>query len=291
MRSDFRPIFVPRLAASPCRCASGREGGARYRRGFTLLELLIAMTMAAIVAASLYSALRIGFRAESSAEAALEPIRTAELSMGLLRPDFESAVAPGGVLKGTFLGTDSAGDANTAADTVEFFTLGDPLDVPPTAQTSGGGMLAGGTFGGPGRSGNATAVGAAPAGTYGTVVPGAGEVRMIDLLVLPAPSGNVLVRRVTTNLLSTGTPDVYDEVVCRGVRSFNLRYYDGSAWQESWDSTLQENNCPTAVEVTIDLQRGTGDQARVVRFTRVFLLSCSGLWSPTATTAAGGTGQ
>jgi hypothetical protein len=116
---------------------------------------------------------------------------------------------------------------------------------------------------------------------------------MIDLLVTQTQSGgNVLVRRVTTNLLSPSTPTYYDEVVCRGVRSFNLRYFDGSAWQDEWDSTLQDNNSPTAVEVTLELQRGDAERPRVVRFTRVFLLSCSALWSTTATAAAsGGTGQ
>src|SRR4051794_37504768 len=82
----------------------------RPRRGFTLIELLMAMTMTAIIAGSLYAALRIGFRAESAAEAAVEPVRTAELSMSLLRPDFESAVAPSGVLRGAFTGIDKGGD-------------------------------------------------------------------------------------------------------------------------------------------------------------------------------------
>ena len=148
---------------------------------------------------------------------------------------------------------------------------------------SGGSGLSGSTSGG--ASGG-------PSGAYANFVPGAGEVRMIDLLVLPSQTGNVLVRRVTTNLLSSTTAPYYDEVVCRGVRSFNLRYYDGAGWVDSWDSTAQDNNSPTAVEVTLELQRGDADQPRVIRFTRVFLLSCSALWSTTAATGTtGGTGQ
>jgi hypothetical protein len=127
---------------------------------------------------------------------------------------------------------------------------------------------------------------------YAGFVPGAGDVRMVDLFVQAYPTGNALVRRVTANLLSPSTPTYYDEVVCRGVRSFNLRYFDGSAWQESWDSTLQDNNAPTAVEVTLELLRGDAEQPRVVRFTRVFLVSTSGLWQTSAATSTtGGTAQ
>ena len=265
------------------------------RRGFTLLELLLAMTMTAIVAGSLYAALRVGFRAEAAAESALEPVRTAELSMSLLRPDFESAVAPAGVLRGAFAGTDQTGDGGAPADTLEFYTLGDPLEPAGPTQSDGTNAAAGGTnmsAAGGSALGTAAQGGAyAASAAYATFVPGAGDVRMIDLLVVPSQSGNVLVRRVTTNLLSSSTPAYYDEVVCRGVRSFNLRYYDGSAWQDAWDSTQQENNSPTAVEVTLELQRGDPEQPRVRRFTRVFLLSCSGLWQSTAASASGGAGQ
>jgi hypothetical protein len=77
------------------------------------------------------------------------------------------------------------------------------------------------------------------------------------------------------------------------VRSFNLRYFDGSTWQDSWDSTQLDNMCPTAVEVTLELQRLDRDQqVQVTRFSRVFLLSCSGLWTPAATSGTtGGTTQ
>ena len=296
------------------------------RHGFTLLELLLAMTMTAIIAGSLYAALRIGFRAEAAAEAAVEPARTADLAMGLLRPDFESAVAPSaaatsgvaasaasgtGALRGAFTGTDQSGDGGLPADTLEFYTLGDPVDPAAWAAANGtganggtpglgglsgtsGGML--GSRGTASGTGTTSGSGAYASGLYAGFVPGAGEVRMVDLFVTRNPTGNVLIRRVTTNLLSSTTPAYYDEVVCRGVRSFNLRYYDGAAWADSWDSTLQDNNSPTAVEVTLELQRGDADQPRVLRFTRVFLLSCSGLWSTSAATGTttgttGGTGQ
>ena len=129
-------------------------------------------------------------------------------------------------------------------------------------------------------------------GAAASLMPGVCDVRMVDLLLVPSNSGPVLVRRVTTNLLTGTTQQPYEEVICRGVRSFNVRYFNGSGWLDSWDSTQYENMAPTAVEVTVELQRPDADLVRVTRCTRVFLLSCSGLWAPDAlATAAGGTAQ
>lgn len=279
---------------------SGSTGQGSRRAGFTLLELLVAMTITAIIAASLYSSLRIGFRAEAAAEAAVEPVRTAELAMGLLRPDLESAVTPSGELQGAFTGTDGT-DGAFPADSLSFYTLGDPLEPPAGIQIAAGPAIGSGT----GLSGIAGGASHAPA----NLLPGTGEVRMVTLGVRTAATGNVLVRAVTTNLLAETIEPPPEEVVCRGVRSFNLRYFDGSGWQDGWDSTTVENATPTAVEVTIELVRpGTGaaelaaGEPRATAFTRIFLLSCSALWTPatgttgttgtgTSTGAAGGTGQ
>ena len=234
----------------------------RTRRGFTLLELLVAITIAAVVAGSLYSGLRIGLRAQANAESSVEPIRTAELAMGLLRPDFESAVPATGTLQGAFIGTDGTGEGGLPADSVEFHTTGDPLESVAA------------------EAGNTSPIlgGAAAAAQPG------GEVRKIQLGLLPSSSGQlVLVRRVYTNLLAQVEEEPHDEVVCRGVMSLNLRYWDGLTWQDNWDSTQIENNIPSAVEVTMDLRRVQYDQEKVIRFVRVFKLSCSMLTAQSLT--------
>jgi prepilin-type N-terminal cleavage/methylation domain-containing protein len=255
-----------------------------HTRAFTLLELLVALAMAGIIAGSLYSGLRIGFRARNSAESAVEPIRTAELATALLRADFESALPPTGTLAGPFDGKESAGSGGLPADTVSFFTLGNPTDTfadPAATGAAGGGMnsgAAGGAFGG------AFSSGATPNG----------EARKVEigLIADPTTGEQVLVRRVTTNLLAQVAPEPFEEVLCRGVRSLNLRYYDGLAWQETWDSTLVDNEIPSAVELTIELERtNSNGQVRVIRFPRVFLLSCSTITPGMAATlgeAAGG---
>lgn len=207
------------------------------RRAFTLLELVVAMAMVAVLATSLYASLRIAFKAKASAEAAVEPPRTAELAMEFLRDDLQNAIGPNGVLAGSFVGTDGTDDRGRSADDLTFYSTADGPDH----------------------------------------VDANGEIKGVELTVTqqPGSSDHVLVRRVIRNLLSqmAVTPD--EEVLCRGVGGFNLRYFDGTNWQDSWDST-QENTLPAAVEVTLQLDRPAGaPDARPLQFVRVFPISCS----------------
>src|SRR5882724_11865119 len=66
----------------------------KQSRGFTLIELIVAMGMVAILSVSLYASLRIAFHAKDSAEKAIEPPRTAELAMEFIRNDIENAMTP-----------------------------------------------------------------------------------------------------------------------------------------------------------------------------------------------------
>jgi prepilin-type N-terminal cleavage/methylation domain-containing protein len=251
-------------AGATPRAASRVRGAA-----FTLLELLVALAMAGIIAGSMYAALRTGFRARAAAEAAVEPARTAALATALLRADFESARPAAGTLSGPFVGTDTTGDRGLPADAVDFYTLGDPTDPVATAAAAG------------------TAYNSGPAATVGGGgAPSAtGEARPVTsgLVSYPGPGGvaeQCLVRRVNTNLLAQVEPEPYEEVLCRNIRSLNVRYFDGLTWQDSWDSTTLDNNLPSAVELTIELERAVGGQPVVMQFPRVFLVSCSTL-SPT----------
>jgi len=220
-----------------------RRPAGTSRAGFTLIELTLAMGMVTVVALSLYASLRIAFRASDSATAAVEPPRTAELAMEFLRTDLQNALTSGGVLAGTFEGTQSQDDRGHEDDDLIFFTTSDGPDH----------------------------------------VDGNGEIKQVELTVQTTPDGtdHVLVRRVTRNLLSEIQVDPDEEIICRGVSSLSLSYFTGSQWQDTWDSTQEDNTIPVAVEVTLELQRptaaggATGQDMRTLRFTRVFTLSCS----------------
>jgi hypothetical protein len=88
----------------------------------------------------------------------------------------------------------------------------------------------------------------------------------------------VLVRRVTRNLLPTTEPEVEEEILCRDVRSFTVKYFDGTTWQDSWDSEAMGDVLPAAVEMTLEtlIPGGRpGREPRVYRMTRMIPLICA----------------
>jgi type II secretory pathway component PulJ len=205
-----------------------------------LLELLVAMVIVAVLSMSLYASLRIAFRAQASSDLIVETPRTAAMTLDMIGRDLQASV-PMGLLATQFEGLDQTDGRGRPGDDVQFFSVADsPL--------------------------HATAN---------------GDIKSIELTTMVVPGGDtVLVRKVIRNLLSQQTnlnPDV--EVLCRGVGGFNLRYYDGAEWLDSWDSTQEDNTLPAAVEVTLTLDRPAGVDARdgtkSFRYLRIFPISCS----------------
>jgi len=83
------------------------------KKGFTLLEMLAAMAMIAIVAGFLYTSLNTGFKAKKQTERILAPMKAAALAFSIMGCDLQSALPPRGILAGPFLGQ---------SDTMSFFT-------------------------------------------------------------------------------------------------------------------------------------------------------------------------
>lgn len=207
------------------------------RRGFTLLELLIAIAMAGIVLLSLYSAMGTVFKARRVAMASTERARTVEVVMRVLQRDIEAAQSPDGVIANTFSGIDQTGPSGDT-DTLEFYT---------------------------------TAPG--PRSTDHTNV-----VNHVQWMLAADPNDaqqSVLVRQVSSQPLAFSEEDPLQEVLCRHVHSFNLRYFDGTDWVDGWDSTTEASLVPIAIEIDLDLDLPNSDgtvQDTMVR--RVFRLTC-----------------
>lgn len=203
------------------------------RRGFTLLEMLAATAMVAMLAGSLYASLHIAFQARHSALAAVETVRRSSLSMELIQADLESAMVPSGILAGEFVGR-SAQNAGAAGDELSFYAAA--MDIEPG--------------------------------------PGVGDVKKVEYCCEPSwDSGEmVLIRRLTTNLLAPTTPEPKQETICRRLRTFTLKYFDGSTWQDNWDSAAQNNQLPQAVEVTLEWAGASGDADQ--KISRVMPIPC-----------------
>lgn len=209
---------------------------ARSRRAaFTLLELVLSMGIVAMIALTLYAAMRVGFRGRDSAEAQTAAARPAAIVLDLLQSDFDSVPLPGGKLAGAFVGsTNGAGDG--AAATVTFVCFGQDA-TPPDA-------------------------------------PFADGLRRVQLTLHSDGPQPLLVRRVWRNLLAPSPLAPEEEVLARGVHAFSVLYYDGSAWHASWDSTLMNNALPQAVQISLELDRPTRDGARPYRMSRIVPLAC-----------------
>ena len=231
------------------------------RRAFTLLELLLAISISAILVVSIFSALHAAFKARDSAVSSLAPTAQVESAFEILRSDLEAALPPTGTLAKTFTGTDQSDDRGYDGDYIGFYGTG----VAPQHD-----------------SGN-------------------GEVKLIEYTVA-IPVGfkeHCLVRHVTPNLLSQVQVDPDEEVLLRGIAGFNARYYDGTQWQDNWDSTQYNNVLPSAVEVTIRVPRKDTHgnviaNAPPLQFIRVFQLPCMSDPNDTSTassTSASGTGS
>lgn len=210
------------------------------KRAFTLLELLVAMTMMSIIATSLYASLSIGFKAKENSENSIDATRSAQVVMDLLKQEIVSALPPRGLLAGKFEGTDGHGESGNDADSLVFYSA-----------------------------------------AYN---PGEDEVACdivkveITILTKAETNESVLVRGLTKNLLSPKSLEPYEDILCSGIESMNIRYYDGYDWLDEWDSGNHEDSLPMAVEVSIRLEASNKkdkDNKNVYSLTCSFTLPCA----------------
>ncbi|MFI5001928.1 MAG: type II secretion system protein GspJ, partial [Reyranellales bacterium] len=211
-------------------------------RGFSLLELTVAMTMGSMLALSLYLAMHAVIQARRSANRAVASVRAATIAMDLVCSDLQSVLAPKGNYAGPFVGTRQSG-TGTDADTLDFFSIG--------------------------RDGNPPTVD----------IPWAEGIREVVLALNTDANPPNLVRRVTRNLQPKVQTDPEEEILCRGVRALSIRYYDGTDWQEDWDSTGVGDILPVAVAITIELSDGNTSATQTPnpanRITRIIPLACA----------------
>jgi len=239
------------------------------RSGFTLLELIVAMSLMVAVSSCLYTALYTGFRAYRSAQAAVEPTSAAINVIELIKQDIGGVLPPGGTLAGSFIGTDSGGLKGVDADSLEFYTTHVYV-----ADTSSDGRTT-------------------TAATNTPLVGGIGKVALLLEEDSEKRDGTyLLLRQVTTDLLAPRQMEPEEQVLCRNVVSLNLRYFDGTGWVDGWDSTADANSLPLAVEV--DLQIGHKDkyskERQKRRLVQSFAIPCKTETTESDTTGASTSG-
>ena len=193
--------------------------------GFTLMEMLLALAVSAIVVAAIggvfYSALRL----RNSASAALDETAPLHQTLALLRRDLQGAVPPTGLMASNF-----------------------------TFGAISGGMGQNGML----QFSTSTGVMKADA-PWGDIQRVAYELRASSQAA--RAGGNDLFRTVTRNLLGTAAqPD--EQFLMGNVQTLEFSCYDGFNWLPSWDTSMGNTNLPSAVRVRIQLATDNNVDAR-----------------------------
>jgi type II secretion system protein J len=211
---------------------------ANNQHAFTLIEMILAIGVSAIILLSITGVLFAALGMRQATEDAVASAAPLDQTMTYLRRDLECVVTPTNGTSKFLSGS---------------FKLGNLVS--------------------PGVAGNVqvemfTATGAlSPDAPWGDIQ------RVTYELKSPTTSGSQgqdLYRSVTRNLLAESTPVVADQLMMNGVESIKFSGYDGSAWQDTWDTsavTSVNTNLPLAVRVEIQMagnNNGQGDPVTLV---------------------------
>lgn len=211
-----------------------------FLKGFTLLELIVAVTLMNLIALTLYSSMYIGVKAKKSVTEVIKPYRTVIPAFDQIKKDLQSVMRPTGLLAGNFQGDDGVG--LNKSDTLCFHCCSfQPADDQK-----------------------------------------ASNIVLVEYVIGTdsQTKRTLLVRRITTNLLSSKTAGYEDEIVCSGIVFLDFKYYDGFNWVDSWDSTTRNNELPYAVKVSLSIFKDSDnvtnenkDDKAVLEFTKIISLS------------------
>ena len=221
----------------------------RRARAFTLVELILAIGITAIVLVAINAVFFSALRLRESTSNAVEASLPEQQALTTMRRDFEGVMPPN--TNGVFGGSFKVGGVSSTG-------LNQPVDV--ELYTTTGALRADQPWGEVQRV------------TY-ELRTGAGS---------SAP-GKDLVRSVTRNLLATTTPLPEDQLLMSGVDSIEYSCYDGTQWREYWDTTMTDTNLPGAVRVRIQLAGKDSSQPMEI----VVPVDAQPRTTPTITTATG----
>jgi len=194
--------------------------------GFTLLEMILAVGVAAIVLAAVSAAFFTALHLQASTQAAVDEATPVDQALAVMRRDLECVVTPTNGTSKVLSGDFKVGQVTS---------LGVNVPVAIEMYTATG------------------ALSSAPDAPWGDIE------RITYELEKPtdrSTPGMALVRSVTRNLLSTLVPDVENQPLLSGVENIQFSCFDGAQWHDTWDTTdptAGTTNLPVAVRVQIQL--------------------------------------
>ena len=200
-------------------------------KGFTLIEMLLAVAICAIVLLAINGVFATALHLRDKTSDAVEEALPVNRALAILYRDLKGVVGPGGYL---------AGDFRCGVQAV------------------------GATMGLSGEAGSAGLDFYTATGVITDKAPW-GDLQEV-FYQLKAPSdrnqeGMDLVRCINRNLLATTTqtPDI--QWLLGHVQTLEFNCYDGAQWRDTWDTSTSDTNLPVAVRVRIHLVAEPGKEA------------------------------
>lgn len=209
-----------KLTSGTQRCVSPKPND---RRGFSLLEMMLALALMGALIGSLTASLTIAYKSRARVDNALGVLVRMQTSLDEIQLELESALPPGEVFAGSMICDVDDNSPVNNTPYLQWYT-NYPVELP-----------------------------------VGTLVQG--DIRKVELALTTREGYTypILVKRTTTNLLSTEVLEPTEQVLCRDVQSLAMSFYDGIDWYDTWDGSTTEEPLPLLIEITIKLQSDTPD--------------------------------
>jgi prepilin-type N-terminal cleavage/methylation domain-containing protein len=247
------------------------------RRGFTLIEVLLAVAVFAIVLLAIHGVFFGALRLRNKTVSTLERAVPLQHALAILRRDVANIVPPGGTLFGEFQTTPTTSTSNAMSTSSSSGVQSQASQgVSAFNSASMRGLIVSPSF--------CTAT-----GIISDNAPWAEVERVLYYLAEPTNHtvGKDLVRSVTRNLLPTLQDQPEDQRLLSGVLDVAFSYYDGTAWQEVWDSTMQTTKLPQAIKVEVQLASQESEQVVWEPITLVVPLQVQARTNQTAQASGG----
>jgi type II secretion system protein J len=219
--------------ASPASASGLRPSdfGFRRRRAFTLIEMLLAVAICAIVLVAINGVFATAVRLRDKTSDTVEEALPINRALDIMYRDLKGAVGPGGILAGDF---------------------------------KCGAQAMGATMGLSGEAGNAGLDFFTSTSVIGDQTPWGDLQEVFYELKTPTDrtqAGMDLVRCVDRNVLATATQTPEIQRLMGNVQNLQLDCYDGTQWQTAWDTSAGNTNLPVAVRIRIQLVPKPGEAA------------------------------
>ena len=195
-------------------------------RGFTLLEVLLALIILATVMVVIHSVFYSAIQLRNKAAQAFQDAIPLQHTLATIKRDVANLTVPGGTLTGTLQTSLTTGSTTSTAHYGE--------QCGPSFYTA--------------------------SGTLDDNSPWS-EMRKVTYYLTPSTNGGAgldLIRSVTRNLLPVATEEYTDQRLMGGVNYLEFQFYNGSQWVDTWDSTTSttttsSNSLPAGIRVQLTL--------------------------------------